>query len=122
MDQSISVIEAAALCLAEPDPVQKCLAVKDLHANPPPLRDHPRTIAPGRPKRPQLVNPRDLPKRKLGTTVGHGAFVHAICHIEFTAINLALDAVVRFGGMPATYYSDWLGVAAEEAIHYSLLV
>lgn len=47
--------------------------------------------------------------------------MHAICHIEFTAINLALDAAVRFCAMPAAYYADWISVAKEEAIHYSLL-
>ena len=42
-------------------------------------------------------------------------------HIEFNAINLALDAVWRFAAMPEAYYRDWLGVAAEEALHFTLL-
>jgi len=52
---------------------------------------------------------------------GRAALIHAICHIEFNAINLALDAVYRFRDMPDQYYSDWLKVAAEEAYHFSLL-
>ncbi len=81
----------------------------------------PRFVAPGRPPKPILVHPRDLPRRQLGSPTGHAAFIHAICHIEFTAINLALDAVVRFAGLPAEFYTDWVGVASEEALHFSLL-
>ncbi len=85
------------------------------------LSNAPRVVAPGRPHKPALVRPRDLPRRQLGSSAGHGAFIHAICHIEFTAINLALDAVVRFAGLPAEFYTDWVAVAAEEALHFSLL-
>ena len=49
------------------------------------------------------------------------ALVHAVAHIEFNAINLALDAVYRFRGMPGEYYADWLSVAADEARHFELL-
>lgn len=47
--------------------------------------------------------------------------VHALAHIEFNAVNLALDALWRFADMPAEYYVDWLRVAREEAYHFSLL-
>ena len=47
--------------------------------------------------------------------------MHAVAHIEFNAINLALDAVWRFVGLPTAYYSDWLRVAAEEAMHFGLV-
>ena len=47
--------------------------------------------------------------------------VHAICHIEFNAINLALDALWRFDSMPDAYYQDWALVAKEEAHHFTLL-
>lgn len=76
---------------------------------------------PGRPTRPQLVPPADVPHRTPFTPQGLAAQLHAIAHIEFNAINLALDAVWRFGGMPADYYRDWLRVAAEEATHFGLL-
>ena len=76
---------------------------------------------PGRPARPRLVTPRELPRRKLTNPQGHAALIHAICHIEFNAINLALDAVYRFHDLPADFYSDWLRVAEEEAYHFGLL-
>ena len=76
---------------------------------------------PGRPERPRLVSPRELPQRRLHTESGRAALIHAVAHIEFNAINLALDAVYRFRDMPKTYYADWLRVAFEEAHHFSLL-
>ncbi|QDQ25782.1 ferritin-like domain-containing protein [Chitinimonas arctica] len=75
----------------------------------------------GRPPRPQLVPPQAVPRRRLGTPAGRAALVHAITHIEFNAINLALDAAGRFHGLPRDYYGDWLRVAAEEAHHFRLL-
>ncbi|MFO7954824.1 ferritin-like domain-containing protein [Thioalkalivibrio sp.] len=80
-----------------------------------------RMEVPGRPRQPVLVHPRDLPRRGLHTTAGRVALVHAVAHIEFNAINLALDAVYRFRDMPAPFVSDWLQVAAEEARHFRLL-
>jgi uncharacterized ferritin-like protein (DUF455 family) len=76
---------------------------------------------PGRPQQPRLVLPHEVPKRSPYTAEGHCALVHSIAHIEFNAINLALDAIWRFSGMPAQYYRDWLQVAAEEAQHFTLL-
>ncbi len=78
-------------------------------------------LVPGRPPRPALVSPRKLAQRGFGTPAGRAAFVHAIAHIEFNAINLAWDAVCRFSGMPAQYYRDWASVAADEARHFELL-
>ncbi|HMM58144.1 MAG: DUF455 family protein [Xanthomonadales bacterium PRO7] len=77
--------------------------------------------APGRPPYPRLVSPRALPRRGLGTPEGRLALLHAVAHIEFNAINLAWDAVYRFRGMPEEYYRDWVGVAADEARHFSLV-
>ena len=76
---------------------------------------------PGRPARPVLVHPRDVPKRGLGSVEGRAAFLHAIAHIEFNAINLALDAAYRFRGMPDAFVADWLQVADDEARHFELL-
>ena len=78
-------------------------------------------LAPGRPSRPELVSPRFLKPRKLHTPEGKAAFIHALTHIEFNAINLALDAVYRFSNMPREFYTDWLKVAVEEAHHFELL-
>jgi uncharacterized ferritin-like protein (DUF455 family) len=76
---------------------------------------------PGRPDRPELIPPMQVPHRSPFTAEGLAALVHAICHIEFNAINLALDAVWRFPDMPDSFYRDWLRVADEEATHFGLL-
>ena len=120
---------AARLCLLERDPATKVALTETWAAA---LRgastDGPGDAAaiesidePGRPERPRLIEPRKLPQRGLGSVEGRAALVHAIAHIEFNAINLAWDAVYRFRGMPADYYADWVGVAADEARHFRLL-
>ncbi len=76
---------------------------------------------PGRPPQPALVDPKQVKRRSPHSPAGLAALLHAIAHIEFNAINLALDAVWRFPGMPDAYYRDWVNVAAEEAHHFSLL-
>lgn len=78
-------------------------------------------LVPGRPDRPPLVEPRSLRHRGMQTEEGRAVLLHAIAHIEFNAINLALDAVWRFAGMPEAFYADWLRVAVEEAHHFGLL-
>jgi uncharacterized ferritin-like protein (DUF455 family) len=80
-----------------------------------------RLTLPGRPAKPALIDPGQVPTRSPFTPDGRAALIHAICHIEFNAINLALDAVWRFDGMPEAFYTDWLRVAAEEAYHFTLL-
>ncbi|KAB7619733.1 ferritin-like domain-containing protein [Alkalilimnicola sp. S0819] len=85
------------------------------HAAPEPV------VVPGRPERPALVPPRALVKRGLGSEAGRIALIHAVAHIEFNAINLGLDAVYRFRGLPEAFYDDWLRVAEDEARHFALL-
>jgi len=75
----------------------------------------------GRPDLPKLVAPREVSKRSINTEEGRVILCHALAHIEFNAINLALDAAYRFTDMPTEYYGDWLKVASEEAYHFSLL-
>jgi uncharacterized ferritin-like protein (DUF455 family) len=77
--------------------------------------------APGRPDKPLLQNPQHVPQRSVHTDKGLAALVHSVCHIEFNAINLALDAIWRFAGLPPQYYQDWLLVAYEESTHFELL-
>ncbi len=79
------------------------------------------TGAAGFPVLPKLVKPGKVPRRGFGTAEGRAVMMHAIAHIEFNAINLALDAVQRFPDMPDAYYADWLQVAAEEAYHFELI-
>lgn len=76
---------------------------------------------PGRPSKPALKHPAKVPRRSPATLDGRAALIHAIAHIEFNAINLALDAVWRFDGMPDAFYADWARVAREEAQHFVLL-
>src|SRR5690606_24864481 len=111
-----SLFDAARECLAAASPDDKVeathaaalafgqgLLAPDADAPPPePIR------MPGRPQRPRLVHPRELPRRGFGSTEGRAAFIHAIVHIELNAIDLAWDAVYRFRGMPAAYYADWV--------------
>jgi uncharacterized ferritin-like protein (DUF455 family) len=76
---------------------------------------------PGRPGRPCLVEHIKLKPPSMRTPAGIAALVHAIAHIEFNAINLALDICWRFAGMPEAFYRDWLRIAQEEAKHFTLL-
>ena len=76
---------------------------------------------PGRPENPILVNPGLVKRRSMHTQEGRAVLIHALAHIEFNAINLALDAIWRFSGMPREYYEDWLKIAQEEAYHFDLL-
>jgi len=76
---------------------------------------------PGRPPLPRLVPVREVPRRGLGSDEGRAAFVHAIAHIEFNAIDLAWDAAYRFRGLPREFYADWVGIAADEARHFTML-
>jgi len=78
---------------------------------------------PARPALPELLPPWRMPKRgRAGSLRGRIAMLHALAHIEFGAIDLAVDLVGRFGaGFPRTFVDDWLGVAADEAMHFALL-
>jgi uncharacterized ferritin-like protein (DUF455 family) len=76
---------------------------------------------PGRPEKPSLVHPRELTKRSGKDDAARAALLHAIAHIEFNAINLALDAICRYPCMPTDYYLDWLKVAQEESKHFNML-
>jgi uncharacterized ferritin-like protein (DUF455 family) len=119
-------LRAAALeGLRLTDPAAKAAAARALHEQAPPV-DSARSLRcdaplPGRPARPRLVAPSALARRSPFTPAGRAALLHAVAHIEFNAINLALDATWRFAGLPEAYYRDWLRVAAEEALHFTLL-
>ena len=76
---------------------------------------------PGRLSRPEIVAPRDLNRRRCGKAAGRAAMVHAMAHIELTAVNLCWDAIYRYRDMPFEYYDDWVNVAEEEANHFLAL-
>ena len=117
----------ALQALCEPDLERKLALAQALQAQAATLSIatgmtlQPPAALPGRPERPVLISPAQVPQRSVHSVEGRAALIHAICHIEFNAINLALDAVWRFAGMPEDFYRDWLRVAVEEAYHFSLL-
>ena len=76
---------------------------------------------PGAPSKPDIVAPRLVEKRSASTQHGKLIFIHALAHIEFSAINLALDIIWRFKNLPEQFYSDWLQIAYEEQAHFNLL-
>ena len=79
-------------------------------------------IVRGCPLKPVRVQPKDLsPRSNMNTVAGRAALIHAVAHIEYSAIDLALDHAVRFTGLPARYYDDWIRVAIDEARHFQLL-
>jgi uncharacterized ferritin-like protein (DUF455 family) len=125
---TLGIFEEACRCLALQQPEEKCSATARLWGQVvagdfswdrefpvPPV------TSVGRPDLPALVNPALVPRRRLGSQAGRVSLLHAIAHIEFNAINLALDAVCRFRNMPEDYYRDWLSVANDEARHFTLL-
>lgn len=118
----MSWVAAALAVYTEPDPESKArltLALARLDVDAAQLPELP--VQPGRPLTPELVPPAQVARRKLGSAAGRIALVHAVAHIEFNAINLALDAALRFAGMPDRYYADWISVAVDEARHFQLL-
>ncbi len=128
MNKKNSLFDQVYDCLMLTQPAAKVASVHDIcdqwvkdelvpQTETPPVQ----VTIPGRPEKPELVNPRDVPKRGFNSEPARIRLVHAIAHIEFNAINLALDAVYRFRDMPQQYYSDWLRVADEEALHFTLL-
>lgn len=123
----MSLRTLALAALGKSDLQEKLALVAALKAEASALAVEPETLLPeaatlpGRPAQPLLIEPAQVPRRSVHTLDGRAALIHAICHIEFNAINLALDAVWRFAGMPEDFYRDWLRVAIEEAHHFNLL-
>lgn len=127
-DRPATLTEAACWVINEPTPDGKISRTRttvaawragdlaDIGDQRPPPR-------PARPSRPELKAPRDMPRRRKGGPAGRLAFVHAIAHIEFNAIDLAWDIIARFAAtdLPGDFYDDWVGVAGDEAEHFNLL-
>ena len=78
---------------------------------------------PARPARPELLSPRDVPKRKPGSPAGRIALLHAVAHIELNAVDLHWDIIARFAHvpMPPGFYDDWVKAADEESKHFNLV-
>lgn len=78
---------------------------------------------PARPARPELLAPREVPRRRPGSPLGRIALLHAVAHIELNAVDLHWDIIARFGhiAMPLGFYDDWVKSAAEESRHFNLI-
>lgn len=124
---SISVAQAVRDVLATADPRSKVMTARRVardwrlgrlaHNFDVPMPDRP-----SRPPEPELLAPRHMPKRGKGSEHGRAATIHALAHIEFSAIDLAFDMAGRFGAhFPRAFVDDWLAVGADEALHFALL-
>jgi len=125
---ALAVGDAIRACLLTPAPFAKAMRVRALardwrlgrlgfaFAQPMPPR-------PARPPLPELLPANRMPRRgRGGSARGRIALWHALAHIEFVAIDLALDMAGRFGAeMGAGFVDDFLKVAAEEAMHFVLI-
>ncbi len=78
---------------------------------------------PGRPQRPELLLPRDMPKRSAGGDRGRIALLHSLAHIELNAVDMAWDLIGRFAmePLPRVFFDDWVQVGHEEAQHFELV-
>lgn len=78
---------------------------------------------PARPAKPELLDPRDVPRRRPGSPTGRTALLHAVAHIELNAVDLHWDLIARFSAvsMPPGFYDDWVQAADDEAKHFNLL-
>ncbi|MRD48966.1 DUF455 family protein [Caenimonas koreensis DSM 17982] len=119
-----SLRSAALVPLLEPDAIKKARLVLEMSPDLPPdtgtVFEVPPGI-PGRPSTPRLVPHTQIKQRPLSTIQGRAGLIHSITHIELNAIDLALDVIWRFAGMPPQFYLDWMQVAKEEALHFTLL-
>ncbi|EFO34036.1 conserved hypothetical protein [Roseibium sp. TrichSKD4] len=127
----VTLVAGAPQIIAASDTSQKvALAYKtsrtwfkrDLAIGSPSL-DGPMPERPGRPDKPKLLAPRDMPKRALGGVQGRVALIHSLAHIELNAVDLTWDLIGRFADrkLPRSYYDDWVRVGLEEAKHFSML-
>ena len=124
-----NVYQRALQCLLEDDILKKCEQTHQLYQKlkSGELNSTPSSIKvikieiPGRPQKPDLIDGKKVPRRGFGRVEGRAALFHALAHIEFNAINLALDAIYRFQDMPKEYVLDWAKVASEEAYHFQLI-
>lgn len=125
----MNLFEQASHCLSAKDPDEKMERTRELASlwktgslsveEATPLPDQ-RTDCPelGRSERPVVVMPRDVPKRKLTSSEGQAAMLHALAHIEWTAVNLSWDSVLRFRDLPREFIDDWVQTADEERTHF----
>ncbi|MCT8160309.1 ferritin-like domain-containing protein [Pseudoruegeria sp. SHC-113] len=80
-------------------------------------------LQPARPEKPELLSPRDVPRRRPGSEAGRQALLHAVAHIELNAVDLHWDIIARFSHvpMPIGFFDDWVAAADEESKHFNLM-
>ena len=120
----LSLRAAALIPWGQTDPVLKAQATLALDLNLPVAATatlQAPSASPGRAAKPVLVPHTQLKSKSMATPEGRAMLVHSIAHIELNAIDLALDVVWRFAGMPEAFYTDWVCIAQEEAKHFNLL-
>jgi uncharacterized ferritin-like protein (DUF455 family) len=80
-------------------------------------------MRPARPSKPDLLDPRDVPRRRPNTATGRIALLHAVAHIELNAVDLHWDIIARFADqpMPLGFYDDWVQAADDESKHFNLM-
>ena len=123
-----NIFELLHSLIIETEITKKCNGVKalfdtldkqnDTYANADNIK---KIISAGLPKTVQLVAPRQVKRRGIQSQEGRNHLMHSIAHIEFNAINLALDAAYRFRNQPAEFYQDWISIANDEARHFCLI-
>jgi uncharacterized ferritin-like protein (DUF455 family) len=126
MNQTKLCLRNQALnALQHKDPNAKCSATEALYFADDTIDFQPEIAEPSglpmHPEKPALVHATQIERRTLATQTGHAALIHSLTHIEFNAVNLALDAIWRFPNLPPEYYAQWLSVAKDEARHFRLL-
>lgn len=124
----ITLSDAACAVLAAAEPAEKCRLTRLFSAD---WRDGRITevgntlppARPARPLRPQLLPPRDMPRRSYGGDRGRIGLIHALAHIELNAIDLGWDIIARFAheDLPRDFASDWVQVALDEVEHFEML-
>ena len=127
--QSMTTLtQAACAVLSAAEPAEKCRLTRAFAADwregriievgdtSPPTR-------PARPLRPQLLPPKEMPRRSYGGDRGRIGLIHALAHIELNAIDLGWDIIARFAheGLPRDFASDWVQVALDEVEHFEML-
>jgi uncharacterized ferritin-like protein (DUF455 family) len=126
MNKTKLSLRAQALdALQHQDPNEKCSATEALHFTYDTIHFQTEIAEPAglpmHPEKPALVHATQIERRTLATPTGHAALIHSLAHIEFNAVNLALDAIWRFANLPCEYYAQWLSIAKDEARHFRLL-
>ena len=121
-----SFFKLAMAALEASQPEQKCSLIQALFERTQELDTSSKMTAqdcclPGYPSNLSLVTPRELKRRGLQSQQGRNVLIHAVAHIEYNAMNLAVDAAYRSRGMPSQFYLDWMSVATDEARHFTML-